>query len=364
MDRGGGTQFVAVGDWFEQSRMTDETRARPGVAALMEELRAGDIAFLNLEIPLATRGVPQEKQNVVKADPNLVEDLVWAGVDVACLANNHMMDYGWDGVEDTITFLERAGIKHIGAGRTIDVARAPLILDGPGGKIGLLAFTSIMSQSFMAGVSRPGLAGVRVHTAYVVDLPVAMEAPGLPPPILTMARDIDVQATEDAVRALKKQVDFVVVSAHWGGAGDELMDYQHEVGQALVDAGADMIVGHHSHRLQGVQHYHGKPIFYGMGNFVFGPQVGGNYPENSFRGRGALKRVRGNFRNETVVLNAWIRGNTLERVTLLPGIIDKDGYPEARPDLVHRFVSLLEGLSEGLGTEFRAEGGRVIVAPA
>ncbi len=361
------TSLVAVGDWFECERMSDETRARPGVAAFMDGLREGNIAFINLEIPLATRGIPQEKQNVVKSDPNLVDDLVFAGVDIVNLANNHMMDYSWEGVEDTIAFVEQAGIKQIGAGRNIDEARAPVIMEGPGGKIGFLGFTSVLSQSYAASADRPGLAGIRVTTAYVVEQPRAMEQPGSPPPIITFAREIDVKATQESIQALKKSADFVVVSAHWGipgeRPGDELDDYQRDVGHALIDAGADMIIGHHPHQLQAIEYYKGKPIFYSIGNFMFRkPPASSNHPENSFRNRQTTARVFGFFRPETVLLDARIRGEHLESVSLLPGLINKEGYPETRPDLAEEFVTILEGSSAGLGTEFRAEAGRVIVS--
>jgi poly-gamma-glutamate synthesis protein (capsule biosynthesis protein) len=331
----------------------------------MDLLRAGDIAFLNLETNLATRGIPQEKQNVVRADPNVVEDLTFAGIDIVSLANNHMMDYSWAGVEDTIGFVERAGIKCVGVGPDLTAARAPVILNGPGGKIGFLAFSSVLSQSYAAGVGRPGVAAIRVTTAYVVEQPLAMEQPGSPPPVITMAREIDVSATQEAVRALKTQADFVVVSAHWGVPGDELMDYQRDVGRALVDAGADLVLGHHPHRLQGVEYYKGKPILHSVGNFMFcPPPPGSNHPENSFRNRQTVERVYGFFSSETVLLDAQIRGDRLERLTFFPGLINKDGYPELRTDMAEHFVGIVQRLSRGLGTAFRAEDGQVVLAAA
>jgi poly-gamma-glutamate synthesis protein (capsule biosynthesis protein) len=362
----GTTRLVAAGDWFALGRIPEDVRVRPETAAVLDELRAADIAFVNLEAPLTTRGLRAEKQNTLRADPSQVEDLLGSGVDIVSLANNHMLDYGIDGLADTLAVLERAGIPQVGAGPNLEAARAPFILEGPGGRMGFLAFASTLPQGFAASAERPGIAPIHVTAAFVVENPLAQEQPGTPPPVITFPLQMDVDATVDAVRRLKAQADFVVVSAHWGVAGqDAVMDYEREVGRALIDAGCDLVLGHHPHRLHGVEVYREKPIFYSVGNFVFEPlPPSGNSPHLSFRGRMTAANVYGVMRREGVLVDARVRGRQLERLSLLPVLLDGGGYPTLRGDVADQFVSLLTSLSTGMGTAFRAEKGQVVVSPA
>lgn len=362
----GATRLVAAGDWFALGPMPERARSRPETAALLAELKAADITFVNLEVPITRRGVRAEKQNTLRAHPGLVEDLLACGVDVAGLANNHMLDYGGDGLADTLETLRRSGIRAVGAGGDLEAARAGLVAEGPGGTVGFLAFASTLPQGFAASADRPGVAPIHVKAAYVVDNPLAMEAPGTPPPVMTFALDLDVNATVAAVQDLKKRADFVVVSAHWGvGRQDAIMDYQKEVGHALVDAGADLVLGHHPHRLHGVEFYRQRPILYSLGNFVFEPlPPSGNSPHLSFRGRMTAASVYASMRREGVLVDGRVRGSRLDRLALLPVLLDGDGYPMLRRDMAEHFASLMAGLSQGMGALFEADGGAVTVTMA
>lgn len=363
MTADGMTRLVAVGDWFRMSRIPDEVRSRPEVAAALRELRTADIAFANLEAPLTTRGVPAEKVTVIRAHPDLVEDLLAADIDIVSTANNHMLDFGLDGLADTLATLERAGIKQVGAGPNLDAARSTEVLEGPGATVGFLAFASTLPQGYAAAEQRPGIAPIHATAALVVELRIAQDQPGMPPPVMTFALQTDLQATVGSVRNLKARSDFVVVSAHWGVSGqDELADYQLEVGHALIDAGADMILGHHAHRLHAVEFYCGKPIFYSLGNFLFGPpQPGSNTPHMSFRGRWTPKTIYARMRRETVLVDAYVRGNKLERLELIPAQLDADGIPMLRPEAADHIASLLTSLSTDRKVRFHVEGGRIVV---
>ncbi len=359
------TRLVAAGDWFALARIPEETRARPETAAVFAALCAADIAFVNQEAPLTRRGLRAEKQNTLRADPAQVEDLLLAGVDLACLANNHMLDYGVDGLADTLALLAERGIHAVGAGPTLEAARAAAVLEGPGGRIGFLAFASTLPQGFAASAERPGIAPIHVTAAFAVDNPLAMEQPGTPPPVLTFPLPLDLEATCSAVRSLKAEAEYVIVSAHWGVSGqDVVLDYQREVGLALIDAGCDMILGHHPHRLHGIEFYQGKPILYSLGNFVFEPlPPAGNSPHLSFRGRMTAANVYGAMRREGVMVEASIQGRTLERLALLPVLLDAEGYPTLRQDQAEQFAALLRHLSPNMGTQFRVEDGAVVAAP-
>lgn len=360
------TRLVAAGDWFAQGRIPDDVRARRETAAVLEALRGADIAFVNLEAPLTRRGVRAEKQNTLRADPGQVEDLVLAGVDIVSLANNHMLDYGIDGLADTLAVLGERGVRPVGAGPTLEAARAPVVLDGPGGRVGFLAFASTLPQGFAAAAERPGIAPIHVTAAFVVENPLAQEQPGTPPPVVTFPLGLDLDATCAAVRALERRAEFVVVSAHWGVAGqDAIMDYQREVGRALVEAGCDLVLGHHPHRVHGVELHRGRPIFYSLGNFVFEPlPPAGNTPHLSFRGRMTAANVYGAMRREGVLVDARLRGGALERLALRPLVLDDGGYPMLCPERADQFATLLRDLSPNLGARFRAEDGAVVVEPA
>ena len=360
------TRFVAAGDWFALGRIPGEVRSRTETAAVLNELKAADIAFANLEAPLTTRGVRAEKQNTLRADPCQIEDLLISGVDIVSLANNHMLDYGIDGLADTLVNLERHGVMQVGAGLNLEAARRTAVLEGPGGRMGFLAFASTLPQGFAADAERPGIAPIHATAAFVVENPLVQEQPGTPPPVITFPLQMDVDVTVESVRKLKAEAEFVVVSAHWGVAGqDAVMDYEREVARALIDAGCDLILGHHPHRLHGVEFYREKPIFYSIGNFVFEPlPPSGNSPHLSFRGRMTAANVYGVMRREGVLVDARVRSGHLERLSLLPLLLDGGGYPTLPQDAADSFITLLERLSEGMGTTFRAVDGEVEVSPA
>ncbi len=218
-----------------------------------------DLCVVNLECPFTERGERLPKNFNFRARPELVGALLAAGVDAVSLANNHMMDWGADGLADTLATLDQAGVARFGAGRTLAEARKPAVLERRGVKLGLLGYfflgdRNIEPPAVLAGASRPGVAGT------YKDLP-AMEK----------------MLVED-LAALRGQVDVPVVFWHWGReATHELEPYQPRLGRLAVEHGARLVLGSHPHVLQGVESYRGVPIVYSLGNFVFG---GNSNPKN------------------------------------------------------------------------------------
>jgi poly-gamma-glutamate capsule biosynthesis protein CapA/YwtB (metallophosphatase superfamily) len=208
-------------------------------------LEAADVAFVNLEGAISDTGSRLlSKEYTFRARPALLDGLTSAGVDVVSLANNHSLDYRWKALSDCISRLDTAGIKHAGAGSNYNEASAPAIIETPAGKVAVIAASEIAS-SFAASSERPG-------TYHV--------SPG-------SSRD---QALLDKVAAAAKEADFVIVSLHWGveyktGANSHQISRAH----ALIDAGADLILGHHPHVVQGLEIYKDRLIVYSMGDFVF-----------------------------------------------------------------------------------------------
>ncbi|MGB3483575.1 MAG: CapA family protein [Mycobacterium sp.] len=187
--------------------------------------------------------------------------------DIVSMASNHTMDWGQDALLETIEKMRADGSRTIGAGRDIVEARTPAIVEVNGTTIGFLGYCSVAPKSYYAVEGRTGVAPMRAITHYE---PVEDDQPGTPCEILTWPLARDLEALVDDVEKLRRKVDVVVVSLHWGvhHIPALIADYQPVVAHAAIDAGADLILGHHAHIPKGVEVYNGKVIFYGIGNFA------------------------------------------------------------------------------------------------
>ncbi len=215
--------------------------------AQFPEARSVDVAMVNLENPItdATRK-RSGKQFNFKSEAESVAALRAGGIDLVTLANNHTMDYNQPGLTDTLATLDRAEIHAIGAGENITEARRPKILDVKGQRIAYFGYYN-----------------AHWHAATATSAG-------------TNPRDNDTLAED--IRAVRNQVDWVVVNVHWG---EELArypaSYQREIGRRAIDAGADLVVGHHPHVLQGAELYKERAIVYSLGNFIFGGNSRSSY---------------------------------------------------------------------------------------
>ena len=238
-------------------------------------LRASDLAIGNLEMPLTQRGRPLEKLLNIRAQPGLAQDLPAMGFDLVNLANNHTVDYGWEGLSDTMDAVRAAGLHHVGVGANLAEASTPVVLDVAGRRVGVLGASCLLPTGMAATALRPGLAPLHVETGYEVDPYYQMEEPGDPScvRIRTRIRAADLRRVIDDVRRLRERVDLLIASVHWGfGSGEDLAEYQQPLAHALIDAGADMVHGHHPHAVHAVGYHRGRPIFYSLGTFI-GQQV-------------------------------------------------------------------------------------------
>lgn len=209
-------------------------------------LRNADLTIANFEGTFTERGSPADKLYTFRTPPRFAQGLADAGIDIVSLGNNHAADYGPDGLEDTLKALDAAGVHHAGAGvNESDAYRAAqMIVDGQ--RVAFLSYTDIMENTF-AG---PDSAGVALATTDVIDADV---------------------------RAAKAQADIVIVALHSGVEyTDAPQPDQQQLARAALDAGAALVLGHHPHTLQGVEHYPsassgqaGGLIIYSLGNFVF-----------------------------------------------------------------------------------------------
>jgi poly-gamma-glutamate capsule biosynthesis protein CapA/YwtB (metallophosphatase superfamily) len=208
-------------------------------APLVGDIRSHDLALVNLECPLTRRGLAISKAGpALWGDPALAHLIAAGGFDGVTLANNHVLDTGAIGLEDTLSACGNAGLATVGAGANLAAAEEPLITDAGGLRIGVVACAE--REFSIASHSSPG------------------------------AAPLDPWTTAALVRDVAKRVDVVIVILH-GGAEFATTPRPGLVAacRGLVAAGADAVVCHHSHVAGPVELYDGAPIFYGLGNFLF-----------------------------------------------------------------------------------------------
>ncbi len=309
----------AVGDIMLAGRWAGQIREKGydyPFAATRSELLKGDISLANLEAPLARRGREfTDKKFRFLGDPQLAPALKRAGIHVVTLANNHSMDFGAAALSETMLNLEKAGILWVGAGSDLRAARQAAIVEVKGKRVAFLGYSLTLPEEFYATDSRAGT------------------APG--------HADLFV---ED-IAAARKMADYVIVSFHWGTEGSSsAKPYQQAAARRAIRAGADAVIGHHPHVLQGVERYKGGIIFYSLGNFAF-----------ASKGRtavhGAMVRLRLNGASreaELLPLDVYNR-----RVQFQPRLLAKESAAEV--------IVELNRLSRPLGTVIESREGRHFV---
>jgi len=257
--------FITAGDVAPQT--VDPAEMLGPAAALFAK---ADLSFVNVEHPLSTAGKPTRgKKFLHRGLKEHLTALAASGLTAANLANNHIMDFGDDGLLDTMSAFESAGVATFGAGPNLAAARAPLIVRRGGLSVGLIGVSTLIPSGTGAGADQPGIYGLRVRTAYRIPHNLE-EAPGTPPVIETWPEAGDLVAFTDAIAELRRQVDVVLVYAHWGASlVGAVHHHQTVIGRAAIDAGAAAVFGGHQHVVSGVEFYKGAPIVHCTGNLVF-----------------------------------------------------------------------------------------------
>lgn len=205
-------------------------------------LERADLTIANLETPITERGTAAVKQYAYRSSPKALPAFKEAGFDLVSLSNNHILDYGTEGLLDTLRHLDNAEIGRFGAGRNAEEAFAPAIVEKNGIKLAFLGFSKVVPHTdWKAGRSRPGVADT-----YALEAPL------------------------EAIAKAREVADLVIVLPHWGlERKDKPEKYQREFARSYIDAGADLVIGSHPHVLQGFENYKGKWIVYSLGNFIF-----------------------------------------------------------------------------------------------
>ena len=243
------TTVVAVGDIMLSRNVGAIIRKKKDVnypyADTRDFTRGADIAFANLETSITPGRPIVTGEMTFRADPETVNGLADAGFDVVSLANNHTPNFGQKGLADTFKYLRDAGIAYAGAGQDYAAAPAPAIVERNGLRFAFLAYNDhdVVPESYAAA---DGHAGTAIMQAVAVTA---------------------------GVKAARAVADVVIVSMHSGHEYAYVPNKaQVEFAHAAIDAGADLVIGHHAHVVQTVERYGGKMIFYGLGNFIFDQQ--------------------------------------------------------------------------------------------
>lgn len=267
----------------------------------LNAIQSADYFVVNEEFPFSSRGTQAaDKQYTFRLAPEKVSMFQEMGIDAVTLANNHALDYGTDALLDTCEVLDGAGILHTGAGKDLNAAKQPVVFEKNGQRVALIGATRVIPEA--------GWAAANGHPGMLSSYEVSVE------PLLAQIAECHAQGEK------------VVVLIHWGIERDEMpQEYQRALAKRYIDAGADLVIGSHPHVLQGIEYYKGKPIFYSLGNFVFGSSI-----------------------PKTMLVQAEFSGDSLD-LKLIPGI-SSGGYTRTLTDAGAKtqFYQYLEGISFGV----------------
>jgi poly-gamma-glutamate capsule biosynthesis protein CapA/YwtB (metallophosphatase superfamily) len=303
--------FALTGDSIITRKLS--VYAEPAFTRVIDLVRGADVAFTNLEMlfhDYEPYAMNESGGTYMRAEPALIKELVWAGFDMVARANNHAGDYGVLGMNLTTKYVAEAGLVQAGVGQSLAEAREAKFLETPKGRVALISVASTFTDHSRAGATRgdmparPGLNPLRFSTITTVTPermavlremaneingrpretppPAAMgEAfsffgrrftTGATPGIRTEPNADDLAEIAAVVRSASGLADYTIVTIHsHEGGRDRLVpaDFLVTFAHAMVDAGADLFVGHGPHVLRGIELYKGKPLLYSLGDFIF-----------------------------------------------------------------------------------------------
>ncbi len=222
--------------------------------------------IINLNTAVTTSGAAWNKSVNFRMAPKNIPCLTAADIDCCALANNHVLDWGNDGLSETLAVLDKAGLKHAGAGNNREQAQAPAIIGLPGGRRVLV---------FAYGTETSGIEPEWEAAAKQVGVN-----------LLTDLSANTVTAIAGQISKVKKPGDLVIVSMHWGAEwGYDISHEQRDFAHGLIDhAGVDIVHGHSSHHVKGIEVYKDRPVLYGCGDFI-----------NDYEGIGGHEKYRGDL---------------------------------------------------------------------
>lgn len=287
---------------------------------IKEELLKYDFIVANLESPITDRGTPvEDKPFIFRIKPGDAACLKDLKIDAVSLSNNHLMDYGVEGMEDTLAALDRLNIRRTGGGWDLARARRPAILTYRGTNIIILSYCNRPPAEY-----------------YATD-----EGPGISP--------LDLRMIRDDIAAYKLEDNIVVVSLHWGIEQTHIpMKEQVAEAHAIIDAGADAVIGHHPHWPQGIEMYRDRPIVYSLGNFI----------------NGYINPIE----RDNIAVGLYFSGSRLERIRVVP-LAGRNRQIKFQPYVLsgrhaNGFLTLIRNLSKRFKTVIDIRDGYGHIVPA
>jgi capsule synthesis protein PGA_cap len=341
---------------------------------VLPTLQSVDMRFGNCERQYSNRGANargDDGQPHGRQPPEMAAIFDQCGFDAVTMANNHMYDYGPDALMDTRDLILGKGIQATGAGKNLAEARAPAIVECNGVTVGHLGYCSVIPEGGEAGPDKIGIAPLGT------SVKIEDRGPHFAPRAISSTDPDHLAMIAEDIAALRERVDIVVVAFHWGilWAPRLIADYQVETAHHAIDAGADLILGHHAHVPKAIEVYKGKVCFYSLSNFCM------TKPKPSFRWDeepwkvGALRNYTdqdpdypllpyGKDAKRTLMAKAIFSKDGVRRVSFIPMLIDTKYRPEVLLNGDARFddaVRYLEWASEGFDHKFTVEGDEIIV---
>jgi poly-gamma-glutamate capsule biosynthesis protein CapA/YwtB (metallophosphatase superfamily) len=399
--------------------------AEPAFTRLIDLIRGADASFTNLEVlfhDYEPAPMHESGGTWMRAEPALAKELAWAGFDVVSRANNHAGDYGVEGMRLTTRYVAEAGLVQAGVGESLSEAREAKFLDTPKGRIALISVASTFPDHSRAAPAhgevrgRPGLSPLRFTTTYHVTraqldgLRATARALGLRAPdgdrlrlfgqqfvvghsasVRTEPLKEDVDQIAAVVGSASRLSDLTIVTihAHEGVPGDRSVPAEFLVtfARAMIDAGADIFIGHGPHVVRGVELYNDRPILYSLGDFIFQNETLLRLPAESYAqfglGPGAqvadfnARRYDNDTRGfpadreiwEGIVAIARWRDRRLSELRLHPVTLGF-GQPSARRgrpmlaegELAAKILGDVAARSKAFGTNLQVTGGVASVA--
>jgi poly-gamma-glutamate synthesis protein (capsule biosynthesis protein) len=445
-DAGGDIDIALTGESLITRRLAVYGEDR--FLALRDLLRRADLAFTNAEVLFHNyEDTPAYWAGTyMRADPRLIADLQWLGIGVVSCANNHAYDFGEAGIMTNIGYLDRAGMPHSGTGRHMAAASAPVYVETGRGRLALISATSTYSNALAvrAGeqradfAGRPGANAIDFTTEWIVD-PEAFAAlqrisrelgwaeavrrtaqNGFMRPLsdsdervhfldqvaaeISSARfvrgdgfgkrtfidEADVERNLQQVREARRMADWVLFSMHHhesGHGAKDVADHIIDLAHRVIDAGADMFVGHGPHEDRGIEIYKGRPIFYSLGDFVMENDTVPLLPQRSYDTQDLPQRstpadfydarsargTRGQQVNpanwESFVAAVSFRSGCLAGIELRPVDLGfgEPRWRQGRPllaegEVAGRVLARLRDYSAPYGTTIKVEGDRGTIA--
>ena len=297
----------------------------PPFLEMIKLIRSADVAFTNFEMLLHDyEPYPMHKSGgtYMRAKPSMAKELIWAGFDIVSTANNHTGDYGSEGMRLTLKYLNDYGLVNAGAGESLEEAREAKFIETSKARVALISCASTFPDHSRAGTSRgdtssrPGLSPLRFNTEFTVtkahfdnikklkkDIEPSKFSKedknslteinfsgrnyivGKENEIITRANQKDLKEIEKIVGSSVHMADYTIVTIHAhesDGKKSVPAKFLIEFSRKMIDAGADVVVGHGPHVLRGIESYKGKPIFYSLANFMFQNETLLRVPEENY----------------------------------------------------------------------------------